>query len=135
MTLKTYKGSCHCGAVTYEADIDLAKGTGKCNCTYCLKVRNWSTFVQPSAFRLLSGADRLTSYHKHEQAPLKFHCATCGVHTHGTGDADYMGGPFVSVFVNTLDNVSPEEFVAAPVRYSDGLHNNWQNPPAETRYL
>jgi len=135
MTRKTYKGSCHCGAVKYEADLDLAAGTSRCNCTYCLKTRAWSAFTKPQEFRLLKGADQLASYRRHDQAPTKFHCKTCGVHTHGSGSADYMGGDFVAVFVNTLDDATPEELAAAPVRYSDGRDNNWQHPPRETRYL
>jgi hypothetical protein len=135
MTLKSYKGSCHCGDITYQAGIDLAKGTGKCNCTYCLKTRAWKAFVRPSDFRLLKGGERAVAYHRHAQAPLKYHCAKCGVHTHETGNADYMGGDFVGVFVATLDDATPEELAAAPVRFSDGRHDNWQHPPKETRYL
>jgi hypothetical protein len=106
MTLTTYQGSCHCGSVKYEADIDLARGTGKCNCTFCLKARAWKAFVKPTEFRLQK-SDGLTSYHAHPQAPLKHHCEKCGVRTHETGDTDYMGGPFVGVFVNTWTTCRP----------------------------
>ncbi len=133
--LKTYQGSCHCGAIRYEADIDLAQGTSRCNCTFCLKTRAWSAFVKPDAFRLAAGSQEGTAYHKHAEAPVKYHCPRCGVLTHAKGEADYMGGPFVSVFVNTLDDASPEELVSGPIRFCDGLHNNWMNPPADIRHL
>jgi hypothetical protein len=135
MTTRTYTGSCHCGRITYEADIDLAQGTGKCNCTFCTKARAWKVFVKPSSFRLLSGSDRAIGYRKHPQASLKYFCQECGIRTHELGTADYMGGDFVGVFVSTLDNVEPEELVAAPVRYSDGRNNNWRSPPSVTDHL
>jgi hypothetical protein len=132
---RTYTGSCHCGAVRYEADIDLVQGTSKCNCTFCMKTRSWKAFVKPSSFRVLSGSDNIKGYHKHPLTPLKYFCDACGVRTHEVGSADYMGGDFVGIFVATLDNAEPEELITAPVRYADGRHNNWQNPPAETRHL
>jgi hypothetical protein len=135
MAMRTYHGSCHCGQVRYEADIDLVAGTTKCNCTFCVKSRAWSAHVKPEAFKLLSGADALTRYHRNPQAPLKFSCATCSVRTHATGDAAWSGGPFVSIFLNTLDDASQDELAAAPVRYSDGLHDNWMNPPGDIRNL
>ena len=133
--LKTYKGSCHCGDVRYEVELDLAQGTGRCNCTFCMKTRAWAAMVRPDSFRLVAGSSQGVAYHKHAEAPVKYHCQRCGVLTHARGDADYMGGAYVSVFVATLDDVSPEELLSGPMRFYDGLHNNWSNPPPDVRHL
>lgn len=133
--LKAYHGSCHCGAIRYQADLDLSSGTGRCNCTYCIKARAWGIHVKPDAFRFAGSSEEGVAYQKNLQAPIKYHCAKCGVHTHARGDAPYMGGPFVTVFVATLDDASPTELLSGTIRYSDGLHDNWTQPPEEIRHL
>jgi hypothetical protein len=41
MTLKIHSGGCHCGAVRFDAEIDIAQGTIRCNCSSCAKARSW----------------------------------------------------------------------------------------------
>jgi len=132
---KTYHGSCHCGAVRFEADLDLSQGTGKCNCSICTKTRNWGTTIKPEAFRLLSGADNLSDYHFASHSMHHMFCKTCGVHSFGHGDIPQLGGAFYSVKLACLDDVDPAELIAAPVHYADGRHNKWEQTPAETRHL
>lgn len=135
MTTKTYHGSCHCGALRFEVDLDLAEGTGKCNCTSCMKRRWWSASVKPEAFRALSGEDMLSANQPDGRASTSF-CTICGVTPFARiAAAEWNDGASVSVNVACLDDVTPEELIAAPVRYYDGLHDNWWNPPAEVRHL
>jgi hypothetical protein len=133
--IKTYQGSCHCGAVAFEADLDLASGSGRCNCSICAKTRNWGIVIKPSAFRLVSGKDDLADYQFGTNAAHHLFCKHCGVRSFGQGYVEQIGGDYVSVNIACLDGVGSAEFAAIPVRYMDGRNNNWGNPPAEARYL
>ena len=134
MSIRTYHGSCHCGAIKFEADLDLEKGTGKCNCTFCWKVRNWSMGIKPDAFRLLEGSEALGDYSRHPAGHHGF-CKYCGVRTHSWGDIPEIGGPFVSVSLAALDDMPLPDLIGASVRHMDGRNDDWFNVPAETRHL
>ena len=133
---KTYHGGCHCGAVKFSADLDLAAGTSRCNCSYCRKLRTWSARSTPAGFHLDKGADDLGSYvfENGTGAEHRF-CRTCGLTLFVTGDIPELGGAYVSVMVSVLEDATEEELIAAPLTWCDGLHNNWWNPPAEVRHL
>ncbi len=132
--LKTYHGSCHCGAVRFEADIDLTQPTYRCNCTICSRNRFWAAVVKPGAVRVLEGRGELIQYLFNSMQNEHRFCRTCGVRPYGIG-RDPQDHEVYGVNIGCLDDATPEELAAAPIRYCDGRHDNWQNPPAITSYL
>jgi hypothetical protein len=137
--MKTYAGSCHCGAVRFEADIDLSAGVCKCNCSLCTKARSWFAIVPSDRVHLLAGADAQTEYQwlppGKDRSFLHFRfCKTCGVRTVGVGGDD-AHGKFCFINVAALDGVDPNELASAPVKYADGRNDRFQQAPADTRLL
>jgi hypothetical protein len=133
--LKTYQGSCHCGAVRFEAVFDLAQGTNKCNCSICTKTRNWNVIIKPDALRVISGEDALSDYRFGTKQGSHLFCRHCGVRTFERGHLEEIGGDYVSIKLASLDGIDPGELAGAPVRYANGRDNKWWEPPAETRHL
>jgi hypothetical protein len=126
---KKYAGGCHCGAVRFEVELDLEKGAGRCNCSICNKVAATACIVKPSAFGLLKGEDSLGEYQWGAKISQRFFCRLCGIHCFGRGYLEQVGGDYVSVNLNALDDVDVNDL---KVIYWDGRHNNWQAGPRPT---
>lgn len=133
--LKTYNGSCHCGAVRFRVSLDLSAGTNRCNCSYCMKIRNWGALVRPDALELLAGADTLADYQFGSKQGHHRFCRICGVRTFSDGYIEELGGAWVGINVGALDDATDTELAEAPVRHGDGRNDAWGTPPAETRHL
>lgn len=139
MALKTYSGSCHCGAVRFEADIDISKGTIRCNCSICAKTRAWFAFVTADRVRMTNGAEALADYQwtppgkPHPHLHYRF-CRTCGVRAFAQGDNPALGGAFYAVAVATLEDANPDE-LAASIKSVDGRNDHYDQRPKDTRLM
>lgn len=142
MPVKTYKGSCHCGALRFEADLDLAEGSNRCNCSYCAKVRAWFALAKgPERFRLHDGSTReaIGEYRwtppEDSEPHLTFtFCRVCGVRTFARGELEALGGIFHAISVPALD-MSLEERAAIPIKYINGRDRRFDETPEHTHAL
>jgi hypothetical protein len=139
MSVETYQGSCHCGAVRFEADLDLADGSNRCNCSYCAKVRAWFTFAKGAdRFRVLDGA-AISEFRwvppGDDESHLTFSfCRTCGVRCFARGNLEHLGGTFHAVHVPTLA-LTTDQLLSMPIRYINGRDRRYDETPAHTETI
>ena len=126
--LKTYTGSCHCGAVRFEADLDLTQSSYRCNCSICRRNRFWPAIATPEHFRLLAGSDQLTEYLFNTKKNQHCFCKICGVRPFGVGN-DTPIGTMYGVNIGCLEGISEEDLSKIPITYVDGMNDKWQQPP------
>jgi hypothetical protein len=122
---KKHLGSCHCGAVRFEVVVDATSG-GKCNCSVCTKINPTGGVVKPDAFVLLTEESKLGTYVWGGRISTRYFCKECGVHCFGRGHLEQLGGDYVSVNFNCLDDIDLRE---VDLVFWDGRHNNWQGGP------
>lgn len=105
MTVKHYSGSCQCGAVAFEADLDL-DNTLTCNCSRCQRLGSVLTFTPPDGFKLLRGEDQLSEYLFNKHVIRHLFCKTCGIESFARGRAP-DGREMIAVNVNTIEGIDP----------------------------
>ncbi len=126
--VRKHAGSCHCGAVHFEAMVDASSG-GRCNCSVCSKIGQLGAIVKPEAFKLLAGEEALSTYEWGMKVSKRFFCRHCGVHCFGKGHLPQLGGDYVSINFLALDDVDPAD---VKVGHWDGRHDNWQGGQRST---
>lgn len=125
MSIEKHHGSCFCGDVSFEVEVDLAQGS-RCNCTICTKLGPVGSIVKPAAFTLLSPEAGLASYSRMPELGMRYFCARCHVYCFGRGHLAELGGDFVSVNLNCIDGFDVSQVALV---YWDGRHDNWTAGP------
>ena len=120
----TQSGGCHCGRVRFEVD-GAPREVVECNCSICTRKGYLHWIVPREAFRLLAGADDLSTYRFGTGVAQHHFCRHCGI------SAFYVprsNPDAVDVNVRCLDDIDAS---ALPRRPFDG--RDWDGAIAGLR--
>ena len=108
-----YQGSCHCGAVAFEATLNL-EHLVTCNCSLCSRSGAILTFIPSSQFVLVSGEDKLTDYQFNKKVIHHLFCSVCGVRPFGRGTGP-DGSEMIAVNVRCIHDI--DVFALQPTQF------------------
>ena len=111
----TYKGSCHCGKVAFEAEGEI-QGAMACNCSICQRKGSLLWFVPRDKFRLLTPESAIGTYTFNSHAIKHRFCPECGIHTHAEA-TNPQGQPMAAVNIRCIEDL---DLATIPVQHYDG---------------
>lgn len=123
----THRGSCHCGAVRFEVRAPRDVTVQRCNCSICARTAFLHLIVPGRDFRLLAGADALTTYTFNTGVAKHLFCRVCGVKSFYVPRSNPDG---YSVNLRCLE---PATLGAVTVEDFDG--QNWEQGGAALSHL
>lgn len=124
--MKRYPGGCHCGAVTFEVELDDRVVAHECNCSLCSMLGFQHLIVPTARFHLLTGAAELTIYTFNTGVARHSFCRHCGVKSFYTPRSNPDG---ISVNLRCLSRRPP----AVQLEAFDG--QNWEQHAAGLAHL
>ena len=102
-----YTGSCHCGAVTFQAELDISQVIA-CNCSICSRTGWRLAFCSADDFELIQGEAELRDYQFAKKHIHHTFCSRCGVRPFSYGANPDGSGTTYSINVRCLDGVDAE---------------------------
>lgn len=113
MAEQTYRGSCQCQAVQFEAALDLDR-TMTCNCSRCQRLGWVMAFTPRAKLNILKGEGATTEYLFNKEVIRHQFCPVCGIETFAFAAAP-DGTQMAAINVNCLDGVDPRALASKPV--------------------
>ena len=95
-----YKGSCHCGAIKFEIDAPEHLEADNCNCSICTKAGFLHLILLKRQFRLVCGAEVISTYTFNSGVAKHTFCRHCGIKPFYTPRSNPDG---IDINVNCLD--------------------------------
>jgi hypothetical protein len=116
MAQTTHHGGCHCGAVRFHVDLDLAQPAVTCNCSICARSGTMLSFAPAAQLVIDQGEDNLTDYQFNKKVIHHLFCKTCGIKPFGRGTMP-DGKEMVAINVRCLDDI---DLAQVPTRQVNG---------------
>jgi len=95
-----HKGSCHCGAVTFNVEAPTTIKANECNCSICKATGFIHFIIEKEAFTLLTGENDITTYSFNTHTAKHTFCKHCGIKSFYTPRSHPDG---YSINVNCMD--------------------------------
>ena len=118
-----YHGSCHCGAVRFTIETEIAEAY-TCDCSLCRKKNALMANVHESKLTITAGEDKLGLYQWNSRIAKHYFCTQCGIYPFHRKRSmpDHYG-----VNVKALDDF---DWTSVPVRNAGGKNMPVVDPTA-----
>jgi hypothetical protein len=110
-------GSCHCGAVRWDVELDDLGKVIACNCSMCQRSGSLLVFVPADKFHLRTSEDALQDYQFNKHVIHHAFCKTCGVKSFARGQRP-DGQAVVAINVRCLEDL--DDVRKLDVQWVDG---------------
>ncbi len=108
----THRGGCHCGKVRFEVQAPAALIVEDCNCSICRRAGYLHLIVPAERFKLISGADALSTYTFNTGTAKHLFCRICGIKSFYVPRSNPDG---YSVNARCLDAGTVESLTVSPL--------------------
>lgn len=112
----TIRGSCHCGAIAYTAELEPTEAI-ECNCSHCSRKGYLLAFLTPDKFTLETPRDAIAAYTFNTHSIHHQFCKVCGCAPFAEGSPPGGDRQMVAINLRCVEGLDPATLT---IKHVDG---------------